>query len=196
MPNSDPYIRFVCEGQKTEPNYFNGLLSAKGIKIPKAAFKPKDHSPLGIAREAKRLYKEAVKMNVPKDKILICALFDHDGHANLANALEMLRDTPIQVGFSHICFEFWVLLHFEKTSRSFRNCDEIIRYIQENHDAQYSKNNDHFKRLNKRIPMAIANAQWLCNTHWQYDERPIWQLNPYTNIHEILQKIEVILKQE
>jgi RloB-like protein len=195
MANFPPFIRLVCEGSTTEPNYFNGLLRAQGLKISDAAYKPKDHSPMGIAKEAKRIYQEAVKAKIPKNKILIGAIFDHDGHANLANAIEMLRDTPIQVGFSHICFEFWVLLHFEKTSRSFRNCDEVIRYIQENHDAQYSKNNDHFERLNKRIPTAIAHAKWLCDTHWQYDERPIWQLNPYTNIHEILQTIEEMLNQ-
>jgi hypothetical protein len=196
MPKLSPplYIRLVCEGEMTEPNYFNGLLRAKGLKIPDAAFKPKDHSPLGIARQAKQLYKEAVKMKIPKDKILVCAIFDHDGHANLANALEMLRDEPICIGFSNICFEYWVLLHFERTSQSFHDCNEVIRHIRQHHDAEYNKGNDHFQQLHKRIPTAVNNAQWLVDTYWQYDERPIWHLNPYTNIHVIVQKLEALLK--
>lgn len=193
MPNISPYIRLVCEGAKTEPNYFNGLLRAKGLKIPNAAFKPKDHSPLGVAKEAKRLYKEAIKMKIPENKILVCALFDRDGHANLANSIEILRDSPIQIGFSNVCVEYWVLLHFERTSRSFHNCAEIINYIQHHHDPQYSKSNDHFDRLQKRVSIARDNAKWLCDTHWAHDERPIWELNPYTNIHEILEKVEAIL---
>lgn len=189
MPNISPYVRLICEGETTEPNYFNGLLRAKGLKIPNAAYKPKDHSPLGIAKEAKRIYQEAVKNKIPKNKILICAIFDHDGHANLSNALEMLRETPISVGFSNICFEFWVLLHFEKTSRSFHTCDEIISYIRKHHDPNYSKEKDHFQRLQNRIPTAIENASWLIDKHWQQDERPIWELNPYTDIHKILEKL-------
>jgi hypothetical protein len=194
MSKSSPYIRLVCEGAKTEPNYFNGLLRARGLKIPDAAFKPKDHSPLGIAREAKRLYKEAVKMKIPEDKILICALFDHDGHANLANSIEILRNTPIHIGFSNVCIEFWMLLHFERTSRSFHDCTEIMDFIQQHHDNQYRKKNDHFDRLHKRIPIACENAKWLCETYWAYDDRPIWELNPYTNLHEIVQKIEQLLQ--
>jgi RloB-like protein len=193
MANISPFIRLVCEGEKTEPNYFNGLLRAKGLKIPNAAFKPKDHSPMGIAKEAKRLYAEAIKMKIPKEKILVCALFDRDGHANLANSIEMLRDTPVVLGFSNVCMEFWVLLHFERTSRSFHNCTEIISHIQNNHDAQYSKNNDHFQRLHKRISVARDNAKWLCDVHWQYEEKPIWERNPYTNLHEILEKIDSII---
>jgi hypothetical protein len=189
MANFPPFIRLVCEGSTTEPNYFNGLLRAQGLKISDAAYKPKDHSPMGIAKEAKRIYQEAVKAKIPKNKILVGAIFDHDGHANLANAIEILRETPILVGFSNICFEFWVLLHFERTSRSFHNCNEIISYIRQHHDPDYSKENDHFKRLQTRIPTAIQNATWLVDKHWQYDERPIWLLNPYTDIHQILEKL-------
>jgi hypothetical protein len=42
--------------------------------------------------------------------------------------------------------------------------------------------------------MPIHNAQWLVDTYWQYDERPIWHMNPYTNIHVIVQKLEALLK--
>jgi len=187
----DPFIRFVCEGDVTEPNYFNGMLRAKGLTIPNAAFKPKDHSPIGIAKEAARLYNDALKTShIPKERVFICAIFDCDGHVGITEAFAMLRSLPIQIGFSNACFEFWVLLHFERTSRPFSNCDEIITYIRRKHDADYRKNNDHFNRLRERIPIARENAKWLCEMHWQYEEKPEWQRNPFTTIHQLLHKLD------
>lgn len=193
MANIPSFIKLVCEGKATEPNYFNQLLRAKGLKIADAAFKPKDHSPMGIVKEAKRLYKEAVAMKIPKDKIFIAAIFDRNGHANLASAIENLRNTPIKLGFSSPCFEYWILLHYERTSRSFHNCSEVNSYIKQHYDANYDKKNDHFKQLKGRIPTAIKNAESLWNSHWRHEERPIWEMNPYTNIYEILEQINELI---
>jgi hypothetical protein len=73
MAEIQPYIRLACEGGKTEPNYFNGYLRSKGFKQPNMAFKPKDHSPIGVARAAKEEYQKAIRLKIPKDKIFVCS---------------------------------------------------------------------------------------------------------------------------
>ena len=173
MPNIEPYIRLVCEGKKTEPNYFNGLLRSVGIKRADPAFKAKDNSPLGVAREAKAIHKAAMKDKIPADKIFIFAVFDRDGHAGVSDAIEMLRNTPVKTVFSNVCFEYWILLHYEQTQRPFSDCDELITYIESRHDPLYTKSNDHFHQLKERTQTAISNAKWLTETHWKYDDRPI-----------------------
>jgi RloB-like protein len=100
---------------------------------------------------------------------------------------------PIQIVFSNVCFEFWILLHFEYTTRAFHNCDEIIKYIRQNHDADYAKAKDHFVRLNPLIPTAKQNAIRLLK-HWAFDERPYWELNPYSNAHQMIEKLDELLK--
>lgn len=60
-----PYIKIVCEGKKSEPNYFNRWLKSKGYKLDNPAFKAKDHSPKGVAKEARQAYKEALKLKIP-----------------------------------------------------------------------------------------------------------------------------------
>lgn len=187
-----PYIRMVCEGQETEPNYLNGYLRSKGYTSAEPARKAKDHSPKGVAKEAIQLFKEAIANKIPKKNIFIWAVFDRDGHHGVSEAIEMLRKTPIQVVFSNVCFEFWILLHFEYTTRPFRNCDEIIKHIQQKHDADYAKANDHFDRLRQRIPIANQNAARLMK-HWEYEERPEWTLNPYTNAHLMMDLLETLL---
>ncbi len=201
-----PYIRLACEGGKTEPNYFNGYFKTKGFNQPNIAFKPKDHSPKGVAKAAKEEYAKAKKqLKIPEDKIFIWAVFDRDGHQGIPDAIEMLRGTPIGIAFSNICFEYWILLHYENTTRQFLNCDAIITYIHQNHDKDYGKANDHYIRLKDKIPIAISRSQQIAENQRQYAERPAtmlngtndanrpdspnWELNPYTDVHLIFESL-------
>ncbi len=205
MEKTFPYIRLFCEGGKTEPNYFNSYLKAKGFHQPNMASKPKDHSPKGIAKAAKTEYKKAKNLGFPEDKIFIWAVFDRDGHAGIPDAIETLRGTPIGIAFSNICFEYWILLHYEKTTRLFSDCDAVISYIHQNHDKDYGKANDHYVRLKDKIHVAVKNAQKLAQNQSQHETRPDsmlsgnndpncpdspnWKLNPYTDVHLIFESL-------
>jgi hypothetical protein len=205
MAENPPYIRLFCEGDQTEPNYFNGYFKAKGFNQPNMASKPRDHSPKGIARAAKAEYKKAKGLRIPDDKIFIWAVFDRDGHAGIPDAIDMLRGTPIGVAFSSICFEYWILLHYENTSRIFCDCDEVISYIHKNHDKDYGKAKDHYMKLKDRILHAINSAQQISKNQRQYDIRPDsilkgsnksncpdspnCKLDPYTDVHLIFESL-------
>lgn len=207
MAEIPPYIRLFCEGLKTEPNYFNGYFKAKGFKQPNIASKPKNHDPKGVAKAAKEAYIHAKKvLKIPENKIFIWAVFDRDGHVGIPEAINWLSDTPIGIAFSNVCFEYWILLHYENAARSFRNCDEIISYIHQNHDSNYGKANDHYERLKDKIPTAISRAQQLAHNQRQHAERPDsmiddgandpicpdspnWTINPYTDVHLIFESL-------
>ncbi len=205
MAEISPYIRLVCEGGKTEPNYFNGYFKANGFHQPNMAFKPKDHSPKGVAKAAKEEFQKATKLKIPADKIFIWAVFDRDGHNGIPDAIKMLKGTPIGIAFSNICFEYWVLLHYENTTKQFPNCDAVITYIHQNYDEDYGKANDHYTRLKNKIQNAINHAQKIAENQRQYAERPAailngindencpdspnWELNPYTDVHLIFESL-------
>ena len=90
------YVRIVCEGAKTEPNYFRGILKLydwKGAQIVKA----KDNSPVGIVRKAKEQFQRAVRARIPRDQIHVWAVFDRDSHANLKQALQEATAGHIRV---------------------------------------------------------------------------------------------------
>ncbi|MBP8240554.1 MAG: RloB domain-containing protein [Saprospiraceae bacterium] len=194
MAEISPYIKIICEGLKTEPNYFNGWLRANGYVAPNPASKAKDNSPRGVVKEAKQVYQDALKIiKIPPDKIHVWAVFDRDSHAGLPEAIDEARNSKINFAFSNVCFEFWLLLHFERTTKAFAGCDEIIDFIRQYHDADYGKSNDHYARLKNRISKALENGEWLVNTHWQHDERPIWEKNPYSDVHEMMNRIKGIL---
>ncbi|MFD1079889.1 RloB family protein, partial [Longispora fulva] len=110
----------LCEGE-SEENYFKGLITQDKYKrkfqaIDVNIFKPKDHSPVGLVNEAKRLIKKARRENNPY--AFIWVVFDKDGHARIPDAFEIARNSrpKINIAFTAPCFEFYILLHFGKTT--------------------------------------------------------------------------------
>lgn len=193
MAKIPPYIRIICEGLKTEPNYFNGWLKANGYVAANPAFKAKDNSPRGVVKEAKEEYKKARRLKIPPEKIFVWAVFDKDGHAGVPEAIDEAVNSDIQFAFSNICFEFWILLHYERTTKAFSNDDEVIAFIRHNYDPDYGKSNDHFARLKHKIEYAIGNGDWLIDQYWQFDDRPFWEKNPYSNVHDMMNQIKEVL---
>lgn len=183
------YIRILCEGKKSEPTYFRGMIKEYRIKGAQAV-KPKDHSPLGIIKAAKEEIKKAKRAKIPAEDIEVWAVFDKDQHANLENAIEMARNIGVNVAFSNVCFEFWILLHHEKGTKPFSNCDEIISHIRKNYDSDYLKSDEHYyEKLKDKIDDAVKNNKWLLDTHWKFeiqDGTKITDLNPYTDVFRLV----------
>ena len=128
LPKFQPAKRvlILCEGQ-SEQIYINGYKSEdvnkrRLAKVDVEIYQPKDYSPHGLLTEAKLKVKEAKKDKMPYDKVWI--VFDRDGHANVPQTFEEARIAKINIAFSAVCFEIWILLHFERTSRAFQNCDD------------------------------------------------------------------------
>lgn len=123
-------ILIVCEDKKSSKLYFESfkrdeklkrLLSSVDIEV----VHPKDHSPVGLVNEAKIKKKKAKRERNPYNEVWIA--LDKDSHANLDKALITARDNKIEVALSVICFEYWILLHFEKRKKPFAKCDDIIK---------------------------------------------------------------------
>ena len=158
-------------------------LSGVGIEI----YKPKDHSPLGLLAEAKKRIKEAKKDKMPYEKVWI--VFDRDGHANIpATFHEKQAVNEIEIAFSVVCFEYWILLHFEKTTRLFNDCDSIGSYIRQKYFPEYEKSRNNYHNLKDKINIATENATWVSkqNQNDLNDGLKPYQLQAYTNVHELI----------
>lgn len=184
-------IRILCEGDKSETNYFVGLFSSNPQNRQQyifRAYKPKDNSPKGIVNAAKEEKRRAIEDKISPKDLFIWAVFDKDKHENIPEAYDIARANGINIAFSSICFEFWILLHYTKTMRAFRNCEELIRYIKNSHHPGYEKCSDHFQQLKTRIKNAVKNGEWIQKQVRVDLERGkrIYDLNPYTNVHELV----------
>jgi len=188
----------ICEGQ-TEELYFKGLISKEEHRRQFAAinveiYKPKDHSPRGLVTAAKSKIKANKKDN-PYDFVWI--VFDKDGHANVPDTFEQaLNSKPeIRVAFTAHCFEYFVLLHFVRTTKAFTKCDDIIGEVK-THLPDYQKATDIFTTLVPYMQTGLANSEWSLERN-QADidavKRP-YQLSAYSNIHKLVNYLLDLIK--
>jgi hypothetical protein len=187
-PAREPYDRvlIVCEGGKTEPNYFTKLaialqLSSVNVRVLSAP----GTDPMSIVTFAETHLSE-------NDRVF--CVFDRDGHANFDAALDRitaLRNRKLQAVVSWPCFEVWVLLHFVYTTMSFTNsggrssCENVIREIQR-HYATYTKaSKTVYDDLASRLTDACARAAQL-ETH----NRTTASNNPATAVHALVRYLK------
>lgn len=102
-------VLIVCEGEKTEPHYFNGLkdhyrLNSANVEV--CADRGSD--PLGIYTFALERYEQEQVAGDPFDKVF--CVFDKDNHTNFSQALDAIRDAEPRNTFVAVhsvpCFEF------------------------------------------------------------------------------------------
>ncbi|MBT0826311.1 RloB family protein [Campylobacter lari] len=149
-------ILIVCEGKKTEKNYLNQLkdffeLTNVSINI----ISSKNSSPLQIVKFAK----EKSKGN-SYDKIY--CVFDKDTHSDFDKARQKCKKYKFEAIASNPCFEFWILLHFTYTTKSFSTnspCNELINTCLKKYIKDYTKNYDFTNIIQQNLNAAIANAQ-------------------------------------
>lgn len=163
-------ILIVTEGAVTEPLYFTSLRSEYKLSVIDVAIVGEGASPITVVdraitlreertREVRRALRRGELAELAFDEVW--CVFDvevsHE-NASLARAIDRAVDRQINLAVSNPAFEFWLLLHFTDTTRSFRNADEVRRVLKD-YDPVYEKNEDCFPRLRAHTTDAIARAE-------------------------------------
>ncbi|MCX6181114.1 MAG: RloB family protein [Bacteroidetes bacterium] len=189
----------LCEGE-TEENYFKGLVTQEKYRrkfqsIDVNIFKPKDHSPVGLVNKAKELSDVAKKEDNPYDFVWV--VFDRDGHAKLPEAFELARTSnpEIKIAYTTPCFEYFVLLHFKKTTKLFNKCDDVISQIKKEGLPDYQKATDLFDLLSEHKDTAVLNGEWVINQSKDDMKagKKVYELSAYSNVHELVQFLYSLL---
>ncbi len=185
-------LYIVCEGEKTEYNYFNDFIDDSNVYTKLVEVK--------VLQTKKNTPKELInflkgKRETKSDELW--AVFDHDGHPNLSDAFDNAQKANIRIAFSNIAFEYWILLHFEETNRAFSKSRDIIGYLkQRNHFPDYQKGD---KRLFERIKDKTSTAESRAKRSRQAMKKAnpgarVFEINPYTNVDELLESIRNVGK--
>ena len=134
-------ILIVCEGEKTEPNYLRELIQALGINPQSADCRIIDSSEHGAGSAPITIYRKAVvEFELDKDFDRVYCVFDRDAHSTYQAACQNIRnkklikytdenDKEFIAQFKAVTsdprFEYWLLLHFEKTTKSFKKAGDV-----------------------------------------------------------------------
>jgi hypothetical protein len=169
------YYLIVCEGEKTEPNYFEALKQ----DLPKGILTTYRIDIEGTGRNTQSLVDEALRIKVkyeqetcrPIDKLW--TVFDRDSFStkDFNNAILRCKNAEPEIGcaWSNEAFELWYLLHFHFYNNPINRKDYQKR-IEDNlkpfvgNGYKYKKNSQEMYALLKQygsLNDAIRNAQKL-----------------------------------
>lgn len=179
-------ILILCEGEKTEPNYFNGIKADKkkehqltGLRIE--VFDTIYNTAVELVKQAIDLKRQGNHERNPYDSVWV--VVDLDGYHKHPEAYDLAEKNGIRIAFSCVSFEYWFLLHFGKFNIPFPKSKELERYLRENnYYRSYKKAANHYDKLRAKTQKAIANAKWLRKeVNYVEGDRP-YLYNPFTNV--------------
>lgn len=250
MRNFRKNILIVCEGQRTEPEYFNKIRDIIIDLVPEINIdiSPKEHiNDTGEYKGRRGGKKRQLKQTEPIFEIEndytaqptryvreaqigleqgtydeVWAVFDKNGHSHHEQAFELakteIENKYVNIAFSSISFEFWILLHFEENHTAFIKsmCRERIskskkeyfycgseEHANDCHGTKcvcgaivskkflaYDNNtkNFRFENFNQHLTTAIERAVSLKNSYLNATS-PIYELNPYTDVYRLVFKL-------
>jgi hypothetical protein len=190
----------VCEGEKTEPNYFESLK----LSLPKGVLEVVDFRIIGEGFNTESLVQQAITLGKKWesesgreiDKLWV--VFDKDSFLPAAfnNAIQLCINTPkTEAAWSNEAFEIWYLLHFEFYNTGISR-DSYKQRIQANFRDNgldgfiYAKNRkDMFELLSKygNLNLAIKHAKNLDDSY--SGARDYANQNPCTMVYRLVSEL-------
>ncbi|AIB43390.1 MULTISPECIES: RloB family protein [Pseudomonas] len=193
-------VLIVCEGKKTEKNYFEEIkayyeLNSTNIEINTDC----GSAPISVAEHAISLYKKEIQMQKdPFDKVY--CVFDRDTHTTFHQALNLIGSQSPKSVFKAItstpCFEYWFLLHFGYTQQPFRGtarksaAEQLEDHLRRTYWPEYKKNlSNTFAERFLELPQAKIWAGQILNSSLSTGI-----VDPLTNVHELVDFLQNIKK--
>jgi len=168
-----PTILIVCEGENTEPSYFNQF------KLSSATVKS-----VGEGYNTVSLVNRAIQLANEKNYEQVWCVFDKDDFSenDFNNAIQIAKANNFGLAYSNQAFEYWLILHFNDHQGGGMHRDDydkkinkLIKPFNIVYDGKKSKliNEDFFELLDsfdektdkKRVDLAIKRAERNCKQH-------------------------------
>ncbi len=178
-------IFIACEGKNTEPLYFENIKEIEEdrenypFSITIYPDRECDVNPktdalglVNVAIDAKKQYNE------------VWVVFDKDGYTKHKEAFELARKNDVNIAFSSISFETWILFHFERNQSQFLKSANIIndKFVNnESYLTDYNKTGEFnvYPYISDKIVKAYQNAAWIRKVS---QSENIYDNNPYTDV--------------
>jgi len=178
--STKPRILIVCEGEKTEPNYF------RKFRVP-----PNVVEVFGLGVDPRQLVDEAERLQM-EDRNggfqQVWCVFDRDSWPadNFTGAIFSAQSKGFRVAYSNQAFELWYLLHFHYYDTGIPRAEYISR-LHGLLGKTYVKNSTTiYDDLFPHMETAIRNAERLLT---QYNPPDPAADNPSTTVHELVAEL-------
>ena len=189
----------VCEGKKTEPNYFNGLKKKINEKygnkvdvlIPNIDIKGTGMNTTSLVKYTQKTVNHANKVYGQ-----VWVVFDKDDY-NDEQFNSAIDNCNYNVAWSNPNFELWLLAHFKKVNRYVSKDDvlqELSKEFQKKGLGDYTKiDTNIFDKVTGegKLHTAIKNCEYMeeLNKDGQASQR-----NPMTKVYKIVDGLKEYLE--
>ena len=172
----------VCEGKKTEPNYFKQF---------RVYVKVRDIDIIGLGANTITVVEEAIQQKQENPSAEVWGVFDRDSFQaqNFNGALNLAKRKGIKIAYSNQAFEIWFLLHFHYhttgTNRSLYK--KMLSHPKRLGFTYAKKDTDMYDILKDRQAIAIQNAERLLQSYSPHHNPE--KDNPCTTVHHLVQAL-------
>lgn len=197
------YYLIVCEGKKTEPNYFEAIKQCMPKEmVSRVTISGAAKNTLSLLREVEKIVEERNCSSLPPYHN-IWIVFDRDSFNSddFDNAIRSIEeknssDSPCiwKPAWSNEAFELWYIFHFRDETggalsrTAYQAIIETEMKQQLSIDRKYRKNAlDMFKLLRDRTPLAICRAETALHKH--SEQIPFHDRNPATTVFELVRDL-------
>ncbi len=185
----------VCEGEKTERYYLDGLKREETVsEVFAITVVP------GRGGSRSQIIERAINQKAQRGEMdVVLCVFDTESlettqaKEDLAAARQEADRNNITLYMSNPAFEVWFLAHFRRTSRSFRNCDAVIVELHREWSAAfgqpYNKSDVQvYQRLATHTQDAVTNAKMVVEI--DHKEKPdIADRNSSTDFYQLVERL-------
>jgi len=184
------FFLIVCEGAKTEPNYFEKFKGKFGNVIFEIDCEGKGYNTLKVVEEAIK-----IRDKNPNKYNRVWAVFDKDSFPenDFNFAIKKAKANHIGCAWSNEAFELWYLLHFQYRNTAMSR-EDYKKAIENEINKQtsgfvYAKNSTEMYDVLQKYgnqTQAIKNAEKLSE---QYDNQIFANHNPRTQVYELVKQL-------
>ena len=188
-------VLIVCEGKKTEPNYFQGLVDRCRLKTANVEIIPSGTEPRGLVNKAKELEKGERRFGEQYNAVY--CVFDRDEHAHFDSASKNAERVGFKLARSWPCFEYWLVMHFvyhrkpygrsgDKTAA--QNC---VRHLKDYLPRYTKRKAGVYGDLESKLKTAKSNAERALSAAKETGE-----CNPSTEVHLLVAYLQELAESD
>ncbi len=110
----DEHVRFliVCEGEKTEPFYFDALVKNCTSTVREVTIEGEGMATIALVEQTKKIKEDLERQNAMRfDRVWV--VFDKDDFEDFNDAIALARRYGFKSAWTNEAFELWYILHFQ-----------------------------------------------------------------------------------
>ena len=201
------YMLIICEGTKTEPNYFEAIKETfpkKVLETYSIDVEGTGTSTLKIIEIAVELRKQARRLH---NRIYdhVWTVFDRDSFpiVDFNNSIFKAQSLDINCAWSNEAFELWYVLHFQyrntpMSREDYKKCIEtemkssILKKTGKISSFKYAKNSREMYKLLKEYGDEKQAIKWAEALEKKFTDTNFSSHNPCTRVYKLIEKLNEI----